>query len=67
MQATPQEMGPMQFAAGSHEHDLGRYTHAPATSKVDLLLDTHVHKTSRRRNNNVGDSSVTQGVASAAS
>ena len=24
MQATPEEMGPMQFAAGSHNHDLGR-------------------------------------------
>lgn len=24
VQATPQEMGPMQFLAGSHKHDLGR-------------------------------------------
>ncbi len=25
MQAVPNEMGPLQFAAGSHTHDLGRY------------------------------------------
>ncbi|DBA66830.1 TPA: hypothetical protein ACH3X2_001965 [Trebouxia sp. C0005] len=25
LQATPEEMGPMQFAAGSHSHDLGRH------------------------------------------
>ncbi len=25
MQAVPEEMGPLQFAARSHTHDLGRY------------------------------------------
>lgn len=42
LQATPEEMGPMQFAAGSHSHDLGR--HLEIGRESHKLIDAKVQQ-----------------------